>query len=74
MPLIVRENNLFLLCYLTITFFMCRYDEEDDIVELPLMEDLQKHDLRILDLDPDYIVGRTIRHKFVAQEDGQEYW
>ncbi|CAC5388738.1 unnamed protein product [Mytilus coruscus] len=39
-----------------------------------LLDDMEKDELRIVPLDPVFIVGRRVDHRFCREADGEEFW
>ncbi|CAC5414207.1 unnamed protein product [Mytilus coruscus] len=50
------------------------YDGETETFSFPLLDDMEKDELRIVPLDPAFIVGRRVDHRFCREADGEEFW
>ncbi|XP_052088201.1 uncharacterized protein LOC127725313 [Mytilus californianus] len=50
------------------------YDGETETFSFPLLDDMEKDELRIVPLDPAFIEGRRVDHRFCREADGEEFW
>ncbi|CAG2203641.1 unnamed protein product [Mytilus edulis] len=50
------------------------YDGETETFIFPLLDDMEKDELRIVPLDPAFLVGRRVDHRFRREADGEEFW
>ncbi|CAC5426314.1 unnamed protein product [Mytilus coruscus] len=50
------------------------YDGETETFSFPLLDDMEKDELRIVPLDPAFIVGRRVDHRFCQEADREEFW